>query len=1464
MTPKALRAAEHRDAGRLVARVLCAIFAVVGALPLMGGLLVGSPAVQEWAARETTRVLEEQLGLRAAYQVHMQLWPLRVAMEEISVPSTDGGPPALTADSISISPRVFSLLAGRLDVGDIEIESPRARLVMEGGSIKNVRYRLPKTDAEATSLQRAPFSSLAVNDARLELSIDGVRLVTSSADIDVFGGAGPSFEFAFRSAETTVRRSRAIAPDGAGPPVAHDEDVVCRLDLRARFEPKSLFVRRLSLTGVTDDDPGAGTQPSCEVDEEHPGRVALRASQIQVHLKQDELPVSSGHVTLRAPLPLVNRFVRMGPLSGVLKLAADVRHDGQTRLPELRGTLEGSGVALAGYRLAERLQAELAIEADRVLVPRFYMRFADGDVHLSGARIEPFAEGAPIRVERVDSDGMQFTALMRDLDVTPDTIVNWDLNDTLVSNIEGTLSPLRIDADIRSDTRDFEVFDRAFHDDARRHVIGVKAARVQGRLGVRPDAFLIYDTRATFGKSSVFTKLVSIGFSNELKLEVAEGAKLHLSDITPLLDIPMAGVAKLGRISMTGTGGDVVLNGEIAVDDLNFGGFPIGTIDSSKFRFKPLKVDFTDVRGTKNQSAFVVSTARLNFDTDAAIVADAEVRSDNLNVRDFLHMWHFDGDPRFDDLHGKAATSARVHYALGGREDACGDGTLRVAGRLKAGTLEIFGERYDSANADFDFRWIDPRAGQFGIDLKVPSLSLSKGGGHLLGSLEIRPGAHLGGHFVGTGVPLSRIDALGPKAALVDGHVSAVAEVSGTIDQMRVVAQAQVSKLRVGGSQLPPSELSIRLDPTKSPSNTSGTTKCGRPIPTAFDRAEYDQDRPSGVFHVSGSMFAGQVQLDDLQITRQRSKTSRGRVVFDRLNVGALAELSPAVALAETKPKGMLSGELKLVELNLDNPARAKAELELSKLELSQGQLGLELRENAGAVIIADSAVQFPKLTFAMVAPGGQRGIFDVRGTVADLGRQPTLDARLELRPFDVASLQGTLPRVERLAGRLDGHLKVRGPFGALRYEGGFRLRDAEVWARGLPTPISDLALTLTLDGDELRLDDGFARIGGGSVRLTARAPVRDFELGTVRAVIAARGLHLPLKNGIKSQADADLVVTYDPNQTEKLPQVDGSVLLKGFEYSRPVMMTADIASLAQRGRRTEFESYDPSDDTLEFDVTVKSDRPLAIRNNLVEADLVIDDGGLQLAGTNQRYGMRGALKLKPGGHIRLRRNDFEIRHGQVRFDDLTRVAAQVDVTAVTEYRRYSDVSGGAAATASAPAAPTGTGSSTSATGGRWLVTMHAHGDSDQLKVDLSSEPALPQDDIFLLLTVGLTRAELDQAQSASVGESVALEALGTLTGADRAVTEALPVIDEFRFGSAYSSRTGRTEPTVTIGKRLAERIRANVTSGLAESREIRSNVEWRLSPRVSVQGSYDNVNDISSSSLGNLGADVRWRLEFE
>jgi translocation and assembly module TamB len=68
----------------------------------------------------------------------------------------------------------------------------------------------------------------------------------------------------------------------------------------------------------------------------------------------------------------------------------------------------------------------------------------------------------------------------------------------------------------------------------------------------------------------------------------------------------------------------------------------------------------------------------------------------------------------------------------------------------------------------------------------------------------------------------------------------------------------------------------------------------------------------------------------------------------------------------------------------------------------------------------------------------------------------------------------------------------------------------------------------------------------------------------------------------------------------------------------------------------------------------------------------------------------------------------------------------------------------------------------------------------------------------------------------------------------------------------------------VTVGKKITRDVRATVTSGISESREVRSSIEWRLGRRVSVQGSYDNANDANSSGLGNLGVDLRWRLEFE
>lgn len=1499
--PPAPGAGTHRrrrfDPGRSFARILCFLLALVGVLPFAAAAVLRSPWARGWAARETAKVLAAQ-GIPASYAMALRVWPLAIELDGVRVESSDGGAPALTCDRVSIRPRLFALLAGKLAIDQVELDVPRVRAVIKDGQLVNLALKKSSAPTpETTWPARAPFNAFAVTDASFVLDVDQAHVEAQSVDLDVtaddepaFGGA--AFEVALRLGRATVQTTRA---GEAGQPLL-DDDALCSIEGRARLAPTEVLVRRFEGTASVDLDGAPGTTPPCELPAGDKRRVELSLGHLRIGLggPKGAAPPMDGHVRVRLPVGLAGRAVRLPETDGWVGLEADVHYTPDALLPELTGTFEGHDLRLAQYSLARELHGQVILHQNRIESPKTTLTIAGGLATLTDTVIDPFAKGVRLEHTKLDVSHADFTALLRDLGIHPHSYVGWELREVHTTTLAGTLAPLKVDGELTARTSAFGVYDRPAEDRERRRIVGVTEAQIATHVAIRTDALRFEGVHVGMPRSRIDGGLVSIGFHNDLRVDVPK-LSADLDDVSPIGSVVMHGRVDAsahvgGTFSRPELEGDVEAIVGLVIGDIAFGDVSAAHV---KVDMSPPKLEIAGLHARRRESAYDVPTAAIRFGNGFAV--DAVGESGGFDLRDLLSMFNLEDDPRYAGLGAKIATRANVHVGVGGEEDTCGSGYLVVDAKSHLKDVVLYGERFAQGDADVALHWYDRLQGIAGADVDVRSFVLDKArpptgtrpgaAGTVLGSASIRRGGALTANVVVESVPLSRVDALGAFAAQTDGIVSGVAHVTGNLDDFKPDAgfvasvEIDVAGTRVRGVALPPSHLDVQMTQRFTRQTRAvGHTRCGAPIGPPFDRAAYLADTSShGDLTVDGTLLGNTVSLGHVVLTREKSPHLSGRVALRGVDLGALGrayaghhvEGEERALPGGAGVSGQLWGEIMIDDIPLETPSRARVRVLVGPTVLSLGRQRLTLKPPGSPVVIADDTLVLPSLEVTLDTPEGFRGGFVVAGGVHALTTAPSLalDARLE--PVDLAVAERFAPQVTRASGTLEGSLDVTGPLGAPVIAGELHARADNLEVHGLPGAVTDVVLDARATATELSAV-GSARFAGGSIALRATMPIRRLDLGALDAHVTAQNLRISPVDGVTTTLDADLEVTYDPSatggDTAALPHVMGEITLDSFAYTRPISLASDLTQLGGRAKRTKVDAYDPALDAVAFDVRIRSRRPLVLKNNLAELQMAIDSGTLDVSGTNQRLGLRGSLKTLPGGRFHFQDSDFDVRQGLVRFDDPSRIDPNVDITAVTEYRRYTDTSAGAGAGAGAGASGGPSAASTGSTrgGALWRITLHAYGDADNVKVDMTSEPSLSQEDIVLLLAVGMTRAELDQLQASNIGASIALNYLGAASGAATAVKRALPVVDDFRFGSAYSTVTGKTEPQLTIGKRIASNVRASVTAGLSEDREVRSNIEWRLNDRLSVQGSYDNINDVSSSALGNIGVDLRWRLEFE
>ena len=300
---------------------------------------------------------------------------------------------------------------------------------------------------------------------------------------------------------------------------------------------------------------------------------------------------------------------------------------------------------------------------------------------------------------------------------------------------------------------------------------------------------------------------------------------------------------------------------------------------------------------------------------------------------------------------------------------------------------------------------------------------------------------------------------------------------------------------------------------------------------------------------IDGALFDGQVALTGLRISRQRKKVIRGKVAAHGLDLGTLANLVPGVAFNGSPPRGTLSATLDLKNLPLAAPQLAELSLVLEALDVAREGSRAKLLGADQAAIDAHRR-QARGADFKLGAPLGLRARRDAGGG----GRGPPRGVRPRPRP-------PRRPRARRPGAPLRRHPLGR-PRGrhalgrasawparsaSLRYAGSAELQKGELALKGVPVALGDMTVDVDITGGDVRLKKAFARVGGGTVQATGRLPLRGPEAGSFLANITARGVKVPVADGINLTADAELEASYRPavdaeRGRRAVPDVKGTV----------------------------------------------------------------------------------------------------------------------------------------------------------------------------------------------------------------------------------------------------------------------------------------------------------------------------------
>ena len=532
----------------------------------------------------------------------------------------------------------------------------------------------------------------------------------------------------------------------------------------------------------------------------------------------------------------------------------------------------------------------------------------------------------------------------------------------------------------------------------------------------------------------------------------------------------------------------------------------------------------------------------------------------------------------------------------------------------------------------------------------------------------------------------------------------------------------------------------------------------------------------------------------------------RGRLSFDKGRFEPFLKL-----LYKDLPEDVtfLSTGVFTGEGTIKEPAKTSMSVEFS--EVSASIMGRRL-ENDGDIALAykDGRLDIKSLklkgdSISIEMGGGAEGLEQI-------------DASLKVSTALGPLKSFVKDSVDYLDGNAQADLRIKGKIEAPAVTGRIKVSDAGIKLKEFQQRLDKINAEIKLDGSNFNITRLDGDLGGGIIKAWGKGYFKGFVLDNFAIGVNADSVKLKYPEGVYSTVDADLNIEGVGNSRS----ISGDVTVKKARYAERIDWKSWLVKIQRKKPEVVTAKGGVPLGNTSMNIHVVATESIRIDNNVAKVPVSSD---IYLRGTIDNPAVLGRLESN-GGVVYFRNNEFKLVNGVAEFVDPRRINPMVDLQAETKVKEY-------------------------------LISLSLSGTVDKIKVTLSSDPPLEDEDIISLLTLGRTSEGLKGHEAVvTTGEATSF-VTGQIQDAVESRLRKITGFDRFQIDPYMTSSGSSSGPRLTVGKSLfSDKLYLTYSSNLGTSEDQFVRLEYIFNKNYSAVAERDE--------LGHYGADFKFRFEFK